>query len=734
MKTRREFLTESAIGGSAALIGSAGPGVAAALFAADAGWFDRPMRWAQLNLTEDDPANMDIAFWLDYFKRIHADAVCLTAGGVVAFYPTKLPLHHRSQWLPGHESFLTDVITGCRKLNMRVLLRTDPHATYEDVYQAHPDWIAVDAEGRKRRHWEIPEMWVTCALGPYNFEFMTGVTREIVTEFKPDGIFSNRWEGSGMCYCEHCRANFRTFSGMDLPRTNNPQDPARRQYILWREQRLFELWRLWDGEIRKVNPGARYIANSGGGALSGLDMTKVGEMAPTLFADRQGRSGTMAPWANGKNGKEYRATLGNKAIGGIFHMGVVSPYRWPDSVQNGAETRIWVLDGIANGLRPWFNKVSGGVHDRRWLKVVEDLYTWHHRNEHYLRNEAPIARVGMVYSQQTATFYGGSQARQKVEDHTLGFYQALIERRVPFEMVHDRSLEAAHLDRFKILLLPNIAALSDRQCEALRQYVRRGGSLVATYETSLYDEWGVRRKDFGLADIFGVSFQSRRPGPIQNSYLLLEKDRTTGRTHPLLAGLEDARQMIHGTWQLEVKPVAGFGPPPLTEIPPYPSLPMEKNYWPVERTESAGVYAREQGRSRIVYFPWDIDRVFWEVMADDHLKLLGNAIEWAANEENPVNVTGPGVLDVTAWRQKDSMTIHLVNLTNPMMMRPRFREFIPTPPQQVRARVPDGTKPVKVQFLVSGATPAVTTSGGYVSLTVPAITDHEVIAIDLARA
>ena len=74
-------------------------------------------------------------------------------------------------------------------------------------------------------------------------------------------------------------------------------------------------------------------------------MQLVGELAPTLFADRQGRSGVMAPWANGKNGKEYRSTLGNKAIGGIFHMGVVTPHRWPDSVQNGNETRIWVLDG-----------------------------------------------------------------------------------------------------------------------------------------------------------------------------------------------------------------------------------------------------------------------------------------------------------------------------------------------------------------------------------------------------
>src|SRR5260221_389473 len=120
----------------------------------------------------------------------------------------------------------------------------------------------------------------------------------------------------------------------------------------------------------------------------------------------------------------------------------------------------------------------------------------------------------MVYSRQTATFYGGKSARQNVEDHTLGMYQALIEARIPFEMAHDRLLDAAHIDRFKLLILPNIAALSEQQCEQLRQYVTRGGSLLATHETSLYDEWGVRRQNFGLSSLFGVKFNGIVRGEI----------------------------------------------------------------------------------------------------------------------------------------------------------------------------------------------------------------------------
>jgi len=575
-------------------------------------------------------------------------------------------------------------------------------------------------------------MWVTCALGPYNFEFMTQVHREIMSLYKVDGIFTNRWAGSGMCYCEHCRHGFKEATGMEFPVTSDPRDPARRAHILWRQERLFDLWRLWDFEIRKINPQARYIANAGGGALSSLDMKTIGELASTLFADRQGRSGLMPPWFNGKNGKEYRATLGRKAIGGIFSVGTVGSHRWMDSVQSEAEIRIWVAEGIANGLRPWFTKFSGTLYDPRWLPVVERIYRWNHRVERYLRNEAPLARVAMVYSQQTATFYGGDRASEKVEDHTLGLYHALIEARIPFEMVHDRLLDSGHIGQFKLLVLPNIAALSEMQCDQLRRYVERGGSILATFETSLYDEWGEKRGNFELSDLFGVNFKGQIEGPMKNSYLNLERERSGG-FHPVLAGLEDAGRVINGVWRLEVEPdpTRLLERPPLTLVPPYPDLPMEKVYPREPRTEIPAICLRTLGRSRIVYFPWDIDRSYWEVMCVDHGRLLANAVEWALNEPKPVEVTGPGVVDVTIWRQKDSLTVHLVNLTNPGMMKGPFKSLLPIGEQKVSIRLPEGTRPKEVTLLVSGLSPATDLTGSTLSLTVPSVLDHEVIAVDI---
>ncbi len=691
-------------------------------------WFDRPMRWAQLTLVENDPAHYDLAFWLDYFKRIQADGVCLSAGGCTAYYPTEIPYHHRSPWL-GDGDPLGDLIQGCRALDMTVIVRTDPHAMRQDAADAHPEWVAVDAQGKPRRHWAMPELWVSCVLGPYNFEFMTDVHREIMQRYQVEGIFGNRWAGGEICYCESCRTTFHKAHGMDLPLVRNPSDAAYRHWYLWRQEQLFAIWDRWNETIRAVNPNACFIANSGGGALSTLSMKTIGERAGILFADRQSRQGTMPIWANGKNGKEYRATLGNKPIGGIFSVGVEEQYRWKDSVQSAPEISLWVADGIANGLRPWFTKFGGILYDQRWLKPVEEAYTWQAKHERYLRNIRPIARVALVYSQQTAAFYGGQQARAKVEDHTQGWYHALIEARIPFEMVHDGLLDADHVDQFKTLILPNIAALSDAQCQQLRDFVGRGGSLIATFETSLYDEWGQPRATLGLADLFGVDVTGAVEGPLQNAYLRLEV-QADGTRHPLVAGFGETERIINGIKRLPVQATVDFPNPPLTLIPSYPDLPMEEVYPRVDHTGIPETYLREMGAGRVVYFPGDIDRTFWEVLCIDHGRLLTNAVDWATNEDRPITVDGPGVLDVTVWEQANSMTVHLVNLTNAMMMKGPVRELIAVGEQQVRVQIPAGKTVKGVQLLRAGELSQWQVNDGWLQVTVPSVLDHEVVAVD----
>lgn len=268
------------------------------------------------------------------------------------------------------------------------------------------------------------------------------------------------------------------------------------------------------------------------------------------------------------------------------------------------------------------------------------------------------------------------------------------------------------------------------QCDQLRAFVRRGGGLVATYETSLYDEWGEPRLDFGLADLFGAR-RTGVEGPMQNSYLTIESDLTTGAYHPLVAGLEDAGRIVNGAHRVIVETTEPLADAPLTLVPSYPDLPMEM-VWPrVPHTDVPQVYVRQCGVGRVVYFPGDLDRTFWEVLCVDHGKLLANAVEWATNEDRPVTVSGPGILDITIWRQARSLAVHLVNLTNPMLMKGPIRELIPVGPQTVRPRIPAGRAVAGVKLLRAGIAPEWHEEGGAIEVRVPGVEDHEVVAVDL---
>jgi len=215
---------------------------------------------------------------------------------------------------------------------------------------------------------------------------------------------------------------------------------------------------------------------------------------------------------------------------------------------------------------------------------------------------------------------------------------------------------------------------------------------------------------------------------MQNSYLRLKSDPGSGKFHPVLQDLEDAFRIINTVNMVKVKPEIEFASP-VTLIPTYPDLPMEHVYPLEPETNIRGLYLNESGESRVAYFPGDIDRTFWQIMSSDHLKLLQNTIRWALNEEPVVEVKGPGIIDVTVWRQKNSMTVHLVNLTNPMMIKGPFREFIPVS-AEVKIKVPAGLKAEDVHLLISGKKPTFKLIENAISLTVSEIKDHEIIGID----
>ena len=687
-------------------------------------WYETATRWTQLTLVEDDPQTYDLDFWLRIFDETESNAACLSAGGYVAYYPSKIPLQHVSRFIGDRDPF-GELVAGARARNMHVVARVDPHAVHADVAAAHPEWISVTADGELRKHWSFPGAYITCAWGDYNRGFMSEVIREVAANYDIDAVFANRWAGHGVCYCAHCVTDFKAKTGYELPRVRDPRDPVWQAWLGWSRRVLTDLINHWNGVVASERPHGRFIPNIGNSSMLDFDLDEVETYCPILFVDHQGRKGVIPIWSAGRDGKRMRGAMGNRPIGLITSTSVEEKWRWKDSVQSPEEIRMWMIDGMAHGLRPWFTKFNAKVPDSRWVAPIAESFRLHAKLEKDLGSMHPTAEIAMLDPSTTLRSWHPDD-REDAEGHELGLYHALVEARLPFDLHSDLDLSDAALSRYKLIAVANASFLSLEQCESLTRYVERGGSLVTSFETSLYDEWGTRQQDFGLAKLFGASVAGETIGPLKNTYMEL-----AGGEHPLKQGFGDAQRIMAGTHQIAVKIHDGVvAEVPFRFIPAFPDLPMEEIYAREAASAPAAITRQFQGGGRVVYFPWNLGEVFWDVLNFDHAILIQNAIRWALGEPPRVEVKGQGVLDIATVEGGGKLAVHLVNLTNPMMMKGPIREIIPVGEQLVSVALPDSALGASVRLLVSEAAPITRVVDGRIEIVVTGIAVSEVVLID----
>lgn len=403
----------------------------------------------------------------------------------------------------------------------------------------------------------------------------------------------------------------------------------------------------------------------------------------------------------------------------ITSIGPEEEYRWKDAVTSGEEMQLWINDGTAHGLYAWFTKFNGVVPDKRWVEPVADAFALQAAVEPVLESMQPAAELAVV-DPSTTLRHWSPEERTNAEKHDLGFYHALVEARLPFELLSDQVLTKENLDRFKVIILANASCLSDAQNEAIRAYVERGGSVVASYETSLRDEFGKKRNEFGLSDVLGAKFVSGPRGIVKNTYVALSG------AHPVNQGYEGAERIMGGTRLIHADPT-GNATAPFLYVPDFPDLPMEEVY-PRKAPEGAAVIARETGKGgRTVYIPWNIGEIFWEVFAVDHGKLISNAVSWALGKTPRVTVEGPGVIDMALRDSAEGIAVSLFNLTNPMMMKGPIRENYPLAAQTVSVEIPKGRSLAKAWLTVTDRAANFSVKDGRAQVEVPDIERLEVV-------
>lgn len=747
--TRRDFVGAS-LGVAVAVGGGAADGAQP--------WYRRCLRWGQTNITERDPVRYDIAWWRGYWRETQVQGVIINAGGIVAYYPSRNPLHYRAEFLGGRDLF-GELREAARQEGLAVLARMDSNRATEEFYKAHPGWFARDASGEPYR---AGDRYVSCIHGPYYEEYIPELLREIAERYKPDGFTDNSWSGLGrgsICYCENCERRFRERTGRPVPRKADWDDPVYREWILWNYARRIEVWELNNRVTRAAGgPDCLWVGMNGGSmsgqARSFRDFKAICERTEIILLDHQRRSDTGTFVENSEAGKRVHGMLGwDKLIPESMPMYHLAGQPFRLSAKPPAEARMWMLAGFAGGIQPWWHHVGAYHEDRRAYRTAPPVMKWHRVNEEFLVNREPVASVGVVWSQRNLDFYGREQPERLVGMPYQGMIQALVRARIPYVVVHADHIERDSA-RLAALVLPNLAAMSEEQCAAVQRFVARGGSVVATGVTSLYTEMGDRRKEFALAELFRVRAQGtsltaggsperRWAAASAHTYLRLspelrgrvygpeagDEPAPQGARHPVLAGFEETDILPFGGL-LEKLEVMSGGIVPLTFIPAFPVFPPETAWMREPKTDIAAlVLSTHSSGGRVAYLAADIDRRYALMNLPDHGNLLANLVRWAAGDTIPLRVEGPGLIDCHLYRQPGRLILHLVNLTSAGTWRAPAEELIPVGPHQVSVRLAEGVKGESVRLLVSEAKVAAAMRGGWCSFEVRSIVDHEVAVI-----
>jgi hypothetical protein len=713
-------------------------------------WYRRAYRWGQTNITEKDPVRYDIGWWREYWKRTHVQAVIINAGGIVAYYPSKFPLHHRAEFLGGRDLF-GELTRAAHEDGIFVMARMDSNRTAEDFFKAHPDWFARDSQGNPYR---AADKFITCINSAYYDDYLPAVLTEIIERSHPDGVTDNSWAGLGresICYCANCETKFRTKTGKALPAAADWDDSAYRQWIMWNYDRRIEIWELNNRTTQRVGgPDCIWSGMNSGSvsnqARSFRDLREISKRAHIMMLDHQRRDDDTGFQQNGDTGKRVHGLLGwDKLAPESMALYQSGPGYFRVASKPAAEARMWMIAGIAGGIQPWWHHIAAYHEDRRMYRTAEPIMRWAKENEEYLVNRQPVASVGVVWSQRNTDFYGRDNAAELVDAPYTGFMHALVRARIPYLPVHADDIDRES-ERFRLLVLPNVGGLRDAQCEAIRRFVERGGSLFATGASSLYNEWGDPRPDFALADLFGAHTKGPIPrlpaGTDSHTYLRLapelrarvngprsgDEPPAAGERHTVLEGFEETDIIPYGGTlaPLRIEPGTNV---PLTYVPPFPTYPPETAWMREPKSDIPGLVLREQAKARIAYMPADIDRRYAKQHLPDHGQLLANIVRWASQNSIPLTVEGPGMIDCHLYRQGNRLILHLVNLTSAGTWRAPVEELIPVGPLKVKATLPQEGAGRSARLLVAGTSQPVAASRGVVAFEISGVLDHEVIVV-----
>ncbi len=558
----------------------------------------------------------------------------------------------------------------------------------------HPDWQWLTKPDAKpnmdfMKSWPLPQGCWYSPFGDYYIKKDVRMAREL-------GLDGQILDGFGgaytACYCTHCRDGYRKATGKQIPALEmypappNVNDPEYRHYIKWRIDEYNKYVARWMKALKGVKPDYAFVPWTTGPGRSwhwhyaplvehGEDANRIVD-APMLelfwdFAPDQ--ASNLLP---SFTVRYYRGiTRENPAIMCIYFRSQGQQNASPPRVEN--DFRIYTV--MTNGGVPFL------------IDYVQDDVTkpkeyWDEikARQPYTDETKSVKWAAMLVSENSRILYGiaathgelkggvvGSgvdtpdasklpPGERRIPGHlesSLGLFRAAEEDHLPLDIITDRDLEDPdYLAQYKVIALPNAACLSDKSVSNLRKYVENGGGLVAMHETSLYNEFGDKRKDFAMSDLFGASFTSVE----DHTARWPEYSRPTVVKFSAHEITNDP--VIQGNLQMGSDNIDYIGM--TTQVTA--SADVEVIGKRLGEKEPPFLLLSKHGKGRVAYIAADTGQSYFTNPYQYERKVMTNSLRWVAVEAPPVRVTAPMCVQATFYQQGGGKRtiVHLLNEIN----------------------------------------------------------------------
>ncbi len=418
-----------------------------------------------------------------------------------AFYPSDVAVRHPRLT---YDLFGKEVETA-HKLGMSVIAYYSLEWNNQIVL-SHPDWGWVNEKGEAQRF----RWFVTCLDSPYR-QYVLNMIDELASRYPIDQVFLDTFgtqvytyhtRGKDpFCYCPHTVAAWEKDHPGNPYREGLKTEEGWRERYQWMENRTTrEILDAIIAALRRHRPNALISLNGGPQAFP-YDV-----MQRTNF--------TISEPLNSPTG----VGLGSILLRGWgqpdYQVGVYSKQGYLDTYP-GEIPRVQVDSLLLQNARtflvgnaPIITGLDGQGFSKRWFKVAKQTWEDVRNVDCLLEGIQPVTNTAMLYSESTRNELDLQRRPVDFLDSVLGALETLTYSGRPLESLPEFNLTPKYLERFEALVLPEVEVLTDAQAETIRDWVRNGGKLVASYKCGLTDEKRKPRPEFPLADVFGVRYIS----------------------------------------------------------------------------------------------------------------------------------------------------------------------------------------------------------------------------------